>query len=102
MASEALTAGVTTPGATTIARLHMVCGKFCAEVGKGARKCLLLKRFFAFEPQCSIPIKPVGVNALARVVPNRISLILSWLLAGEFDTISTAIPRYIGDRAQDV
>ena len=75
-----------------IARLHMVCGKFCAEVTNGARKCLLLKRFFIFEPQCNTPIKPVGVNALARVVPNRTSLILRWLLAGEFDTISTASP----------
>jgi GTPase len=57
---------------------HIICGKFCEEVTHPvARKCLFLKRFFCFEPQCSNPAKPVGLNGLARVSPNCIGFIFA-------------------------
>src|ERR1700683_5491811 len=68
---------------------HRICGKFCAEVTQVAGKCLFLKRFFWFEPECSKSVKPVVMRGLPCISSNCNGFNPRWLFGAEFDRIST-------------
>lgn len=55
-----------------------------------ADKCLSIKSFLNFEPQCSKSGKPANLKGLAQAAECCNAFYQDWLFGAEFDTISTA------------